>query len=68
MQVTISAFHETETCAWCEKQTEAVAVEFHGGFLQECPLCWKCLQQAVRVQHRQASSGASRRQDASTGK
>ena len=33
---------------------EAVTVEFYGGFLQKCPLCWKCVQQAIRVHHRQA--------------
>ncbi len=56
MKVMISAFHESESCTWCQKQTEAVTVEFYGGFLQKCPLCWRCLQQAIRVHHRQGTN------------
>ena len=53
MKAVISDFTDSETCTWCEKATEAVIVQFDGGFLQEAPLCWKCLQKAVRVRHKQ---------------
>jgi len=53
MNVTISAWHESETCTWCQKNGEAVTVTFDSGFLRDSSLCWKCLQQAVRVHHTQ---------------
>lgn len=55
MQATISAFYESDTCTWCEKQSEGVTVEFDNGFLQKGRLCFKCLQQAIRVHHKQNS-------------
>ncbi len=68
MQVVISAFHQSQSCTWCEKQTEAVTVEFYGGFLQNCALCWKCLQQAIRVHHRQEFGGESAETKKAAGK
>lgn len=53
MQATISEYHESIKCIWCEKTTEAITVEFEGGFLHKGPLCWKCLQQATRVHNKQ---------------
>lgn len=53
MKALISALAEKATCTWCEKETEAVTVEFDGGFLTKGWLCWKCLQQATRVHHKQ---------------
>ena len=54
MQATISALHESESCIWCEKMKETVTVDFNNeSFLKKGPLCWKCLQQAVKVYHKQ---------------
>lgn len=53
MRALITGYHESTTCMWCEKSTEAVTVQFDGGFLKAGELCWKCLQQATRVQHKQ---------------
>ena len=68
MQVMISDLYESQACAWCEKQTEAVTVEFYGGFLQKCSLCWKCLQQAVRVHHRQTAGATAAKTKEAAGK
>ena len=57
MKALISAFHEKTNCSWCQKETEAVSVEFDGGFLRKGPLCWRCLQQAVRVHAKQQADG-----------
>ena len=53
MKALISALTEKATCTWCAKETEAVTVEFDGGFLSKGWLCWKWLQQATRVHHKQ---------------
>ena len=53
MKALISELHESAKCAWCEKTSEAVTVQFDGGFLSAGELCWKCLQQATRVHHKQ---------------
>jgi hypothetical protein len=53
MKALILAFHESTQCTWCEKTAEGVTVHFDGGFLNKGALCWKCLQQATRVHHRQ---------------
>lgn len=45
--------HEQQQCGWCEKEKEAVTVTFADGFLKEAPLCWSCLQKAIRVRSRQ---------------
>lgn len=57
MRAIISHYHEKTNCTWCQRDTEAVTVEFDGGFLQKGPLCWKCLQQATRVHHKQHEEG-----------
>ena len=54
MRATISEYHENAKCTWCQREAEGVTVEFDGGFLQKGPLCWKCLQQATRVHHKQS--------------
>lgn len=59
MRATITEFHNSTTCTWCERDAEGVTVEFEQGFLQKGPLCWKCLQQATRVHHKQMD-GADR--------
>jgi hypothetical protein len=56
MQVTITAYHDTATCTWCERGKCCVTVSFSDGFLQSAPLCWRCLQKAVRVRNRQTGS------------
>jgi hypothetical protein len=53
MNVVISAYHETVACTWCNKSAEGVSVQFAGGFLHKSDLCFKCLQQSVRVHHKQ---------------
>jgi len=58
MNATITAYHESEPCLWCSKTNEGVTIEFRDGFLDRGPLCFKCLQQAVRVHHRQNSAPA----------
>lgn len=53
MNVSLTAWHAEENCAWCEKSRECVTADFGDGFITAAPLCWKCLQQAVRVRSRQ---------------
>jgi hypothetical protein len=55
MRATITEFHTSTTCTWCGRDTEGVTVEFDEGFLQKGSLCWRCLQQATRVHHKQRS-------------
>jgi len=64
MQATITSYNEGETCTWCEKQNEGVTVEFDDGFLNKGPLCFKCLQQAIRVHHKQNSGSTESRSKA----
>lgn len=56
MHAIISQFHESALCLWCNRTAEGVTVQFADGFLQEGPLCWRCLQQATRVHTLQESS------------
>jgi hypothetical protein len=56
MKALISAYNEAAKCTWCERENEGVTVEFDGSFLKKGPLCFKCLQQAVKVHHKQAKS------------
>lgn len=65
MNVTISSYQENESCTWCEKECEAVTVTFESGFLKNAPVCWKCLQKAVRVHHKQQSQASPRKQSVS---
>lgn len=53
MNVVLSAWKEEANCAWCEKPRECVTTEFEDGFLKEAPLCWSCLQKAVKVRAKQ---------------
>lgn len=53
MHVTLHAWHNEQSCTWCEKQRECVSVTFEDGFLKNAPLCWGCLQKSVRVRTRQ---------------
>lgn len=58
MKALITGYHESTNCTWCEKTTEGVTVEFDGGFLHKAALCFRCLQQAIRVHHKQQASTA----------
>ena len=43
-------------CTWCEKENEGVQTGFASGFLAKgTDLCFKCLHQALRVDHKQTS-------------
>jgi hypothetical protein len=59
MTVTLTTYHEKATCTWCEREKECVTVNFDDAFLQNTPLCWKCLQKAVKVRNRQPTTPAS---------
>ena len=52
MKVILSAWHESETCLWCEKTRDCVAVEFGDNFISKGNLCWSCLQTSVKVHQR----------------
>jgi len=54
MDVKLTQWHDSTTCTWCEKDREAVTVDFSDGFLKQTPLCWSCLQKAIKVRCRQA--------------
>ena len=62
MNVSLNAWHEQHHCTWCEKQKECVSVSFEDGFLKNAPLCWGCLQKAVRVRSRQQDKPATKPQ------
>ena len=64
MHVIISDVHASESCTWCSRDAEGVTVEFDGDFLKKGPLCWKCLQQAVRVHHRQSTEANGQKKEA----
>lgn len=59
MTVTLSNWQESTSCTWCEKTCECVTADFGDGFITTSPLCWKCLQQAVRVHHKQTVTGGN---------
>ncbi len=52
MQVTLTAYHDSAACTWCERTKCCITVSFSDGFLQSAPLCWRCLQKAVKVRSR----------------
>lgn len=58
MHVTLTEYHESTSCVWCEKQKEAVTISFADGFLRDLPLCWACLQKAIKVRTRQDDAAA----------
>ena len=58
MEIHITAWHETATCTWCEKQKEAITANFADGFLRDATLCWRCLEKAVKVRSRQPDTPA----------
>ena len=53
MDVKLTAWNENDTCTWCERTKECVTADFGDGFIKSAPLCWKCLQKAVKVRNRQ---------------
>ncbi len=60
MHVTLTGSQETATCTWCEKDRECVTASFSDGFLKDAPLCWKCLQTAVKVRAKQDEKPAAK--------
>lgn len=67
MNVTISAWQQSATCIWCQKDDEAVTVTFESGFLRDSDLCWKCLKQALRVHHQQQHADPKRKSESPRG-
>ena len=53
MNIVLSEWHESTNCAWCERSKECVTADFGDGFITKSDLCWKCLQQALRVHAKQ---------------
>jgi hypothetical protein len=53
MKALISAYLDSASCTWCKRTAECVTVQFDGGFLHKTELCFRCLQQSVRVHHKQ---------------
>jgi len=60
MQVTLIGWQESHACTWCEKEKECVSVTFEDGFLKQSPLCWSCLQKAVKVRSRQQDASPTK--------
>lgn len=54
MNVSLTAWHDSSTCTWCEKEKECVTANFGDGFIRESDLCWTCLKKAMKVRARQA--------------
>ena len=42
----------------------SVTADFGDGFIRNAPLCWKCLQKAVRVRNRQETRPSEQRRGA----
>ena len=53
MDAKITAWQEQDLCTWCEKERECVTVDFGDGFIRQAPLCWSCLQNAIKVRSKQ---------------
>ncbi len=54
MQVTLGAWQDAVACTWCDKSRDCVVATFSDGFLKDSPLCFKCLETAMKVRSRQA--------------
>lgn len=57
MSVSLSEWHQKQSCVWCTKEKECVTVDFEDGFLQQTTVCWGCLQTMVRVRSQQSKDG-----------
>ena len=66
MKVTLTAWHESATCGWCEKDKPCVATSFDDGFLQNVELCFACLQQTLKVRSRQEDASGDCKPDRTT--
>lgn len=53
MHAVISDYQESQQCLWCDRAAEGVEIAFEEFCIGQGHLCWKCLQQAVRVYHKQ---------------
>lgn len=58
MEAKLTSWHESATCAWCERERECVTVDFGDGFISHSELCWACLQKAVKVRSKQDQGSA----------
>ena len=56
MKALLTAWHESASCLWCEKNRECVSVDFGDGFLTRATMCWQCVQKAVKVRAQQERS------------
>jgi hypothetical protein len=66
MKVTLTAWHESSTCGWCEKTKSCITTNFDDGFLQNVELCFGCLQQTLKVRSRQDASSKDAKNDRTT--
>lgn len=55
MNVNLSQYHASETCAWCEKTKECVTADFDDALIGKAAMCWSCLQKAAKVCSRKRS-------------
>ncbi len=51
LKILLVPLAEKSACFWCEnKKKLTISAEFSNGFLRGKPLCFDCLERAVRVQ------------------
>ncbi len=51
LKILLVPLSEKSACFWCEnKKKLTISTEFSNGFLRGKPLCFDCLERAVRVQ------------------
>lgn len=51
LKILLVPLAEKSACFWCEdKKKLTISTEFSNGFLRGKPLCFDCLERAVRVQ------------------
>ncbi len=53
MKVSLTLWHDSATCTWCEKDKECVTTDFGDGFIRNSNLCWACLRKAMKVRAKQ---------------
>lgn len=63
MNVTLTAWHESASCSWCEKTKACVTTSFDDGFLQNVELCFGCLQQTLKVRSRRDAGSGNTKSD-----
>lgn len=58
MNVKLTSMIEDGPCVWCEKSKQCIVTHFDDGFIEDAPLCWSCLQKAVKVRSRREGQKA----------